>query len=65
MWELVWKAGRCYVFLSANAEPSLAYVELIELRSHVVWKLVSGLRKAEGESFAGWCGSDDTAQTGC
>lgn len=44
---------------------SVAYVELNELLSHVVWELVSTLKKAEGESFSGWCGSEDGAQTGC
>lgn len=44
---------------------SVAYVEINELISHVVWELVSSLRKTKGEPFAGWCGSEDGAQTGC
>lgn len=47
-----------------NTAPCVAYAELTELPSRVVWKLVSSLRKAEGESFAQWCGSEDSAQAG-
>lgn len=63
MWELVWKARQHHVFLSANAAPCVAYVELNELPSPVICKPVSNLRKAGGED-AGWCGSRDSAQTG-
>lgn len=65
MWELAWKAGQCYIFLSVNAVPCVGFVELNDLPSHVEWKLVRSLRKMEGELFAGWCGSEDRAQTGC
>lgn len=40
------------------------FLELNELRSLVVCKPVSSLGKA-GELSAGWCGSEDSAQTGC
>lgn len=65
MWELAWKAGQRFIFLSANAVPCVGFVELNDLSSHVMWKLVSSLRKVEGESLAGRCGSEDRAQAGC